>query len=332
MLTPQATMNFSRQEQLALTVLKTGIFDDYIISQPEISGSFKPPEQEGLPFKSARKCPSGFLPKSPLFLDAYDTILFARAAEHGTHDVKANSSDNASKLRDAIKILTDNCQIPSLTLTTEQYESVIANYFAAIHKEADGDDPSKEFNALRCMQRAFSQVDSPVVRDLDNLIKICLAFEMLRNKVGLMPGIKDALPSLKTNISLGIISNSQFYTDAILRYVFHKEGLDFNSIFTNDLLIYSHRLGTQKPYATIFNVAKSAAKGTSNCMLIGNCLRNDWMGAENNGFKGILCAVDPNKTRVKVAGDNLATCQELSEQNPIIYFTDWKEVPKLFEE
>ncbi|MDO9540748.1 MAG: HAD family hydrolase, partial [Kiritimatiellia bacterium] len=86
------------------------------------------------------------------------------------------------------------------------------------------------------------------------ITRIALEFEGAHNPVALMPGVKNMLARLhQRGISMGIVSNAQFYTPLILQILF---GASLAKIgFDRSLCIWSYRFGRAKPSPDLLKLA-----------------------------------------------------------------------------
>jgi putative hydrolase of the HAD superfamily len=132
--------------------------------------------------------------------------------------------------------------------------------------------------------------------------EFALRYELAVNPVFPMPGTAEALTALQSmNITLGIVSNAQFFTPLLFDACFGKSLKDLG--FTTELLIYSYKEGEAKPAPSLFRKAKDYLDEQSmkaeNCLYIGNDMLNDVYGAQNLGFQTALFAGDERSLRLR---------------------------------
>lgn len=137
--------------------------------------------------------------------------------------------------------------------------------------------------------------------------KVVNFYNSLHKKTRLYPGCKNALLRLrKKNILVGIVSNSQFYTEPMLERLFGKK--DFEKVFTGPKAL-SFKAGFSKPNPKLFEKALKKLKAQkikpNETIYIGNDLLKDIWGSKNASptIKAVLFASDCvkwNKNNPKV--------------------------------
>jgi putative hydrolase of the HAD superfamily len=145
----------------------------------------------------------------------------------------------------------------------------------------------------------------------------------LANPAYPMPGVNDLLKAISAaDISMGLISNAQFYT------VFVLEGLLGRSLadcgFDRRLLFYSWMEGHAKPSRVMFERARSALREmaipAASVLYVGNDMRNDIVPAASVGFNTALFAGDQRSLRLR---ESDADCRNLT---PDIIVTDLRQL------
>ncbi len=114
--------------------------------------------------------------------------------------------------------------------------------------------------------------------------------EMLANPVRAFTGAGEALKALKNaGVVLGIVSNSQFYTMAILGRTL---GIDPDEFFDSRLIFLSFRLGFGKPNPHFFRLVRTGLLHLgfepAEALVVGNDLKNDVLAAQAHGLQAIL--------------------------------------------
>jgi putative hydrolase of the HAD superfamily len=132
--------------------------------------------------------------------------------------------------------------------------------------------------------------------------ELALRYELAVNPVYPMPGALETLKKLKgAGLTLGIISNAQFYTPLLFAAFFgaFPEALGFEP----RLLFYSFELGEAKPSPRLFTGAldRLAALGINggDCLYVGNDMLNDIRPAAAAGFRTLLFAGDGRSLRLR---------------------------------
>lgn len=127
-------------------------------------------------------------------------------------------------------------------------------------------------------------------------------YEALSNPVYPMPGLEACIGSLlQRGLSLGIVSNAQFYTPALFEAFFGRPLHTFG--FLPGLCIWSYRLGRAKPDRALY---RHLAEGLSQLSItpeetlyIGNDMLKDIYPASEEGFRTGLFAGDRRSLRLR---------------------------------
>lgn len=139
----------------------------------------------------------------------------------------------------------------------------------------------------------------------NNVRSMALVYECMVNPVWPMPGINEVLQYLyNKNITMGIISNAQFYTEEIL---FTLLGQKFEEAgFDRNLTFYSYEAQQAKPSKEFFLKAVTKIKKMYNItsdeiLYIGNDMINDIYTANQCGCKTALFAGDRRSLRLRTS-------------------------------
>jgi putative hydrolase of the HAD superfamily len=132
--------------------------------------------------------------------------------------------------------------------------------------------------------------------------ELALRYELAMNPVFPMPGARGALQALKASgLTLGIISNAQFFTPLIFAAFF--DALPDNLGFDPGLVLYSYEWGEAKPSPALFARAREglAVRGIppEACLYVGNDMLNDIHAAAAVGFRTLLFAGDGRSLRLR---------------------------------
>ncbi|MFP4491408.1 MAG: HAD family hydrolase [Spirochaetaceae bacterium] len=145
--------------------------------------------------------------------------------------------------------------------------------------------------------------------DLKISIKAAFFHEVTSNPVSSMPKAKEIVEALsENNLSLGIVSNAQFYTPLVLEALFGKSPERMG--FSPELCTWSWKLREAKPSPGLFEIPLkrlSSTQGISpaEVLYIGNDMRNDILPAKNAGCKAVLFAGDRRSLRLRTEDDAL---------------------------
>lgn len=140
------------------------------------------------------------------------------------------------------------------------------------------------------------------IREQETVRQFALEFELMSNPAYPMPNLANLLSACRRGkISMGIISNAQFYTPCLFRWFLNAgpEELGFNA----DLIFYSYRYEMAKPSPLLFEMAAATLTGTgiqpSAVLYLGNDMLNDIYPACNAGFQTALFAGDQRSLRLR---------------------------------
>jgi putative hydrolase of the HAD superfamily len=146
----------------------------------------------------------------------------------------------------------------------------------------------------------------------DFIRRFAVEFEMLVNPVYPMPHIKELLLGCKgLKLPLGIISNAQFYTPYLFKWLLGSDMSDLG--FHHDLIIFSYKFGYAKPSTFMFQHAAERLNNMNiqenSALYIGNDMLKDIYPANKTGFKTALFAGDSRSLRLR---EDDPKCKNLS--------------------
>ncbi len=153
--------------------------------------------------------------------------------------------------------------------------------------------------------------------------RVAVHYEARVNPCWPMPGARRCLEKLRAaGRRLGIISNAQFFTPAMITALFGKSlselGVD------SGLRYYSFELGEAKPGDRLARLAAEGLRGRGiaahQVLAIGNDMLNDVRPAHDVGFRTGLFAADARSLRWR------ATDPRLAGLRPDIVLTDWSQL------
>ena len=142
-------------------------------------------------------------------------------------------------------------------------------------------------------------IGSEKVRQID---RWAIEYESQTNPVWPMPNATDCIDRLgSANLTLGIISNAQFYTPLLFPALLNKQLEDLE--IAAEMQYYSYREGRAKPDPWMFQQAARALahKGITSrqTLYVGNDMRNDILPASQIGFRTALFAADRRSLRLR---------------------------------
>ncbi|MFV1966732.1 MAG: HAD family hydrolase [Pirellulaceae bacterium] len=136
--------------------------------------------------------------------------------------------------------------------------------------------------------------------------QLALEYEMRVNPVWPMPDALACLRHLRQNgVLLGLVSNAQFYSSAVLANLFGCSLTDQG--FDPDLRFFSYQYRQAKPGTFLYDRAAEALRerglAPSEAMYVGNDMRNDVLPARHVGFRTALFAGDARSLRLRETDD-----------------------------
>jgi putative hydrolase of the HAD superfamily len=142
---------------------------------------------------------------------------------------------------------------------------------------------------------------------------LAVEYESRSNPIWPMPGLLDTLRYLQErNVSLGIISNAQFYTPLLFPALLNRslENLGFDP----DLCVYSYRLLEAKPSPRLFRppleVLSRQEVKPKQALYVGNDRLNDIRPAVRAGMRTALFAGDSRSYRPREADPRIRGVRE----------------------
>jgi putative hydrolase of the HAD superfamily len=147
--------------------------------------------------------------------------------------------------------------------------------------------------------------------ELPAAARACVAWECLANPCAPMPGAADFLALCRQlGLSLGIVSNAQFYTPLFVQAAF---GLDTLALgLEPELSFWSYRTGRAKPDRFMYDqAAKVLAERNipvADALYVGNDALNDCAAAGEAGFMTALFAGDARSFRPREDSPRVAAC------------------------
>ncbi|MDF1593113.1 MAG: HAD family hydrolase [Desulfobacterales bacterium] len=149
--------------------------------------------------------------------------------------------------------------------------------------------------------------------------KFAVEYELTVNPVYPMPHLEELLQTCRSKkIRMGLISNAQFYTPYLFKWLLDAAPEDLG--FHPHLIFLSYQMGVAKPSPELFQKAADALNKmniqTRAVLFMGNDMLNDILPAKRAGFKTALFAGDIRSLRLRKDDPR---CQNLS---PDIVLTD----------
>ncbi len=228
--------------------------------------------------------------KSPVravIFDIYGTLFISASGDISMAQKDSLPAANLDALLKKYEISLSLSQIKKLLVQTIESDHTA-------HKNNGIDFP--EVNIDRIWMQVLEFKNLEIAR------QFAIEYEMTVNPVYPMPHLLETMQRLKErNISLGIISNAQFFTP----HLFDLFCGDFPDKlgFDPDLIFYSYEYGYAKPSFFLFDQAASElnrkAYKPGDVLYVGNDMLNDIYPAHTIGFQTCLFAGDTRSLRLR---------------------------------
>jgi putative hydrolase of the HAD superfamily len=228
-------------------------------------------------------------PVAAVLFDVYGTLLVSAAGDIGTTALAASIDWSA-----AGRCLTPERGLPADAVTIG---AQLQRRIAEVHRrQRDRGIDVPEVHIERIWMQLLH------TDDLETARRVALVYELTANPVWPMPGAMALLETCRrSGLTLGIVSNAQFYTPLVLEHLF---GSDLESLgMPPQMQIYSYRLGQAKPspmlFASACDALASAGIAAGEALYIGNDMLNDVWAAQRAGLQTALFAGDARSLRLR---------------------------------
>ncbi|MBN1590568.1 MAG: HAD family hydrolase [Pirellulales bacterium] len=231
-----------------------------------------------------------------VLFDLYGTLLVSGSGEVGTEATPCHLA-----LAEAFRAMGIAASAPP--------EEAVACFFDTIksmHRDLrDSGRDWPEIDIREAWTRVLSELVErggldPSSREGIDIAQLAVEYEARANPVWPMPGALEGLAALRAGgCLLGIVSNAQFYTLALIEALFgcRAEPLGFDPA----LQFYSYQHGWGKPSRRLFEMAAVALADRlimpSEVVFVGNDMLNDIFAARMVGFRTALFAGDARSLR-----------------------------------
>lgn len=251
--------------------------------------------------------PTGAAPRgAPLagiravLFDIYGTLVISGSGDVGT----ATATDNAAALTAA---LADAGFAGDLKTAGARGVAQLDTAVRAFHAEGKADGTAYPEVAIRelwqtvvgALREAGCLAGGPASREA--IEALALGYECRVNPTGPMPGAAEILAALRPRVTLGIVSNAQFYTPVLLTTYF---GASLSALgFAPELCSWSWQCGEAKPSRAIFapplHALRERGIAPDEVLYVGNDRRNDIWTAARAGCRTALFAGDGRSLRLR---------------------------------
>jgi putative hydrolase of the HAD superfamily len=241
--------------------------------------------------------------------DIYGTLLISASGDIG---VAKKESENTWKLEPLLRKFG----------ISRPPASLLNDFFAAIEKEHQNLRQSGIDHPEIKIEEIWKQVLN--IKELDQAKAFAAEFEMIANPVYPMPHLNEMLDACRQKkISLGIISNAQFYTPLLLEWFLDCNLTDLG--FDPELMIFSYQHQQAKPSLSLFRLAAAQLKKKripeKAVLYLGNDVLNDIYPAHAVGFNTALFAGDARSLRLR---EKDPRCKNVS---PDLIITELLQIP-----
>lgn len=254
-----------------------------------------------------------------VLFDIYGTLFISGSGDVGTADENQHETAFGTALRQVGIALPDDA--PAGLLPKE-----IQNW----HQESQAkgvEFPEVEIRNIWervLLKLADAGQITPPVLSSNGLEELCIRHEVMSNPVWLMPNCRECLQELQSRgLSLGIISNAQFYTPLLFEALLEKSLQELG--FEETLQIFSFEWQQAKPGLFLYEKAKERLAdldlSPDEVLYIGNDMLKDIYPAQKLGFKTALFAGDARSLRLR------ETDPRTAELAPDLIITDLAQIP-----
>lgn len=232
--------------------------------------------------------------------DFYGTMFMSGVGDIGIDEEQ--QIENAQQFTESLKssgftILNSDAGKKGIGLFKQQIEATIAS-----SKSQGIDYPEPDVRKI-WMKVLETLIDHELIEgDLKDKSAryFGIEFEFRINNIWPVPNSKELLETLlQHDYTLGIISNSQFYTPLAFEAFLGKTPVDFG--FNPKLLIWSYKAGRKKPsrqfYQLFVNAAEEEGFRPEEVLYVGNDIRKDVQPAKSLGMKTALYVGDKRSIR-----------------------------------
>ncbi len=241
-----------------------------------------------------------------IVFDVYGTLLISAS---GDIDQAFFSTQNIIKalVHSGIEIRTKDREMLAKMLL-EEYQKQVTHEHKTRHNEGIP-HPEIEIRAIwrRVLSRFTKELDFPDIDDVQGTTCLSFLFELFSNPVAPMPGMKTTLEMIhRHGLPLGIVSNAQFYTPAVLQFFLTGtlERTPDLRYFNDDLCMYSFAFKRAKPDTIMYQRLVSLLKddydlAPEHALFVGNDMLKDIMPAQKAGMRTALFAGDARSLRTR---------------------------------
>jgi putative hydrolase of the HAD superfamily len=222
-----------------------------------------------------------------VLFDVYGTLFISASGDIG---VVKKQSENTWKLEPLLRKFG----------ISRPPASLLNDFFFAIQNEHQNLRQAGTNHPEIRIEEIWKQVLN--IKNLDQAKAFAVEFEMFANPVYPMPHLNEMLYACRhKKISLGIISNAQFYTPLLMEWFLDCDLTNLG--FDPELTIFSYQHQRAKPSLSLFRLAVEQLKKKripkKAVIYLGNDVLNDIYPAKTLGFQTALFAGDARSLRLR---------------------------------
>lgn len=241
-------------------------------------------------------------PTKVVIFDIYGTLIISASGD----------VDKASYSSSMIKKALNGGRFQILMDSEEAFNDIYRDFNAYLFGHLSGTrragKPYPEINVLEVWQDTLVAAEKKgkiLITSESDINLFTFIFELESNPIWPMPDLKEVIHGLKSKgVTLGIVSNAQFYTPVIMNYLLNGSIENRYDItpFEKDLSVFSYKELRGKPDTFLFEklvpeLAKINVK-PEEVIYVGNDMLKDVTTAEKVGFKTVLFAGDERSYRL----------------------------------
>ena len=229
-----------------------------------------------------------------VIFDIYGTLVIS-----GSGDISlAEKEDRESAIREVLEEM--QVRIPDREIALNKLFHDTIKSFHENQRCGDVDFPEVEIRDV--WKEVLRKAELGTSLSLEEIESLAVRYEVRVNPVWPMPGLAGVLDDLRERrLSLGIISNAQFYTPVLFEAFL--DGRPDSIGFDDELCIWSYEELRGKPSRELFTkcISLLAAKGIrpEQAIYVGNDMRNDIVPAGEAGMRTALFAGDARSLRLR---------------------------------
>jgi putative hydrolase of the HAD superfamily len=228
--------------------------------------------------------------------DIYGTLMLSAAGDIAVHE----ASTRGDAVMDGVRAAGFSVSADATTLDRAWHQE-IARAHAAAHARGIT-HPEIDIRAIWQAVAKDGMIAPPPGTGVEAYAALAVEVEMRLNVVALEPTARETLASLAARgLSLGIVSNAQFYTPLIFETLLERSLTDAG--FSDDLRVWSWEQGEGKPSTRLYEllVERLAARGIAphQVLYVGNDMLKDMVPAAACGLRTALYAGDRRSLRLR---------------------------------